>query len=289
VQDIDTALVQKVLDLIWLTKTETASRVRARIERILDWAARRGLRNGANPARWRGHLEFDLAKRSKVQPVQHHASLPFAELPDFMVALCDQEGIAARALEFTILTASRTNETIGAAPDEIYTNQRTWTVPAARMKAGKEHRVPLSARALAIVRDTTALRTGDDAFIFRGGKRGKPLSNMAMAAVLKRMGRTDITVHGFRSTFRDWAAEGTNYPNHVVEMALAHAVGDKVEAAYRRGDLFEKRRRLMADWASYCTARTAAGTRCRDASPKGVSQRNSYLPVLPANVRFGLR
>jgi integrase len=237
VQDIDTALVQKVIEPIWSAKTETANRVRGRIERILDWAARRGLRTGANPARWRGHLEFDLAKRSKVQPVQHHAALPFIELPDFMAELRAQVGIAARALEFTILTAARTNETIGAALAEIDPAQKVWAVPGERMKAGKEHRVPLSPRALAIVRGITAIQTGDDAFIFRGGRQGRPLSNMAMAAVLKRMGRTDITVHGFRSTFRDWAAERTNHPNHVVEMALAHAVSDKVEAAYRRGDL----------------------------------------------------
>jgi integrase len=258
VQDVDTTLVQKVLEPIWLTKTETANRVRGRIERILDWATRRGLRNGANPARWRGHLEFDLAKRSKVQPVRHYSALPYAELPDFMLALRALEGVAARALEFTILTAARTGETIGAAPAEVNSAQKIWTIPAERMKASKEHRVPLSARALAIVRDGTALQTREDAFIFRGGKQGKPLSNMAMAAVLKRMGRTDVTVHGFRSAFRDWAAEQTNYPNHVVEMALAHAVSDKVEAAYRRGDLFEKRRRLMADWATYCYTLKAA-------------------------------
>ncbi|MGB7037368.1 MAG: integrase arm-type DNA-binding domain-containing protein [Xanthobacteraceae bacterium] len=263
VQAIDTGLVRKVLEPIWTTKNETASRVRARLEKILDWAAYRGLRAGENPARWRGHLEFDLAARSKLQSVKHHAALPYAELPGFMAKLREQDCIAARALEFTIVTAARTSETIGAKPDEVSKGEKVWTVPAGRMKAGKEHRVPLSPRALTIVRATTAVQTPDDAFIFPGGKRGRPLSNMAMDALLRRMGYKDgrATVHGFRSTFRDWAAERTNFPNHVVEMALAHAVGDKVEAAYRRGDLFEKRRRLMADWATYCnTPKTERGT-----------------------------
>ncbi len=260
VQAIDTGLVLKVLEPIWATKPETASRVRGRIEVILDWAKSRGLRQGENPARWRGHLQFQLPARSKVRRVKHHAALPFAELPDFMAQLREQEGIGARALEFTILTAARTGEIIGATRDEANAAEKLWTVSAERMKAGKEHRVPLSARALSILRDATALQTGDDAFIFPGGKRGKPLSNMAMDAVLRRMGYKEgrATVHGFRSTFRDWAAERTNYPNEVVEMALAHAVSDKVEAAYRRGDLFEKRRRLMAEWATYCNTPKAA-------------------------------
>lgn len=253
VQVIDTALVCKVLEPIWHVKPETANRVRGRIEVVLDWAKARGLRDGDNPARWRGHLEFQFPARAKVKPVQHHAALPYAELPAFMAQLREQEGVAARALEFTILAAARTAETIGATRDETNAADKVWTVPANRMKARKEHRVPLSPRSLAILRDATALQVDDSAFIFAGGKRGKPLSNMAMMAVLRRMGRDDITVHGFRSTFRDWAAERTNYPNEVVEMALAHAVGGKVEAAYRRGDLFEKRRRLMAEWATYCT------------------------------------
>jgi integrase len=239
VQAIDTAVVRRVLEPIWTVKPETATRVCGRIEKVLDWAAYRGLRAGDNPARWRGHLEFDLAARSKLQPVKHHAALPYAELPDFMVRLREQEGIAARALEFTILTATRTSEAIGATPDEVSTDEKLWTIPATRMKAAREHGVPLSARSFAILGDATAIRMADNAFIFPGGKRGKSLSNMAMTAVLRRMGRSDITVHGFRSTFRDWAAERTNYPNHVVEMALAHAVGDKVEAAYRRGDLLK--------------------------------------------------
>jgi integrase len=259
VQAVDTALVLKVLEPIWTTKPETATRVRGRIEVILDWAKARGLRLGENPARWRGHLQHQLPARAKVRQVKHHAALPYAELPAFMVQLREQEGFGARALEFTILTAARTNETIGAQWNEASTADKVWIVPADRMKAKREHRVPLSARALAILRDMTTNEADGDAFIFPGGKAGKPLSNMAMTAVLRRMERSDITVHGFRSSFRDWAAECTNCPNEVVEMALAHAVSNKVEAAYRRGVLFEKRRRLMADWDAYCNALKARG------------------------------
>lgn len=253
VQAIDTALVCKVLEPIWQTKTETASRVRGRLEVILDWAKARGLRQGDNPARWRGHLQFEFAPKSKVSPVRHHAALPYAELPDFMLKLREQKGTGARALEFTILTAARTEETIGATAGEINAKEKVWTVPAGRMKAGKEHRKPLSSRALSIAQNAITPQRDDGAFIFSGAKHGiGALSNMAMTAVLKRMKYDHVTVHGFRSTFRDWAAERANFPNEVVEMALAHAVGDKVEAAYRRGDLFEKRRRLMAEWATYC-------------------------------------
>jgi integrase len=212
----------------------------------------RGLRQGENPARWRRHLDHLLPAKSKVRRVKHHAALPYAELPDFIAKLRDQEGVAARALEFTILTAARTGDTIGAVWDEVNTSDRIWTVPGDRMKAGKEHRVPLSGRALVILRDAESTRTPDADYVFPGGKAGKPLSNMAMTEVVRR------NVHGFRSTFPDWAAERTNFPSEVVEMALAHAVGDKVEAAYRRGDLFEKRRRLMAEWATYCNTPTAA-------------------------------
>ncbi len=260
VQDIDADLVRKVLEPIWRSKPETANRVRGRIESILDYAAVLKLRTGENPARWRGHLDHVFPAREKVRPVKHHAALPYAELPAFMAALREQEGVAARALEFTILTAARTGEAIGARRNEADIREKLWTVPAARMKASKEHRVPLSARAAAILREATELQAAEDAFIFPGGRKDKPLSNMAMTAVLRRMGRGDITVHGFRSTFRDWAAERTNYPNHVVEMALAHAVGDKVEAAYRRGDLFEKRRKLMGEWATYCSTASKTST-----------------------------
>jgi integrase len=254
IQSVDTVLVQKVLDPIWKTKPETASRLRGRIEAILDWAKARGLRQGENPARWRGHLDHLLPARSKVRRVRHHAALPYADLPAFIWELRSQEGVAARALEFTILTAARTGDTIGAACDEFSEPDKLWTVPAERMKAGKEHRVPLSARALRILREAESARTSGSDHVSPGGKAGKPLSNMAMTEVLRRMGRGNITVHGFRSTFRDWAAERTNFPSEVVEMALAHAVSDKVEAAYRRGDLFEKRRRLMTEWATYCNA-----------------------------------
>ena len=201
-----------------------------------------------------------MPARSKVRKVKHHAALPYSELPNFLIELRSQPGVAARALEFTILTAARTNETIGAMPHEINACEQFWTVPAGRMKAKREHRVPLSARALAILAEAESTRAAEDKFIFPGGKAGKPLSNMAMTEVLRCMGRGDITVHGFRSTFRDWAAERTNFPNDMVEMALAHAVSDKVEAAYRRGDMFAKRRRLMDAWAEFCSKRQAAGT-----------------------------
>jgi len=255
VQAIDTALVMKVLEPIWSEKPETASRLRGRIEAILDWAKVRDFRQGENPARWRGHLDNLLPARSKVQRVEHHAALPYAELGGFIVALRQQEGIAACALEFTILTAARTGETIGATWSEIDLNARVWTIPVGRMKAGREHRVPLSARAVEIINGMMELAGRDippDAFVFPGAKRGRPLSNMAFLMLLRRMGRDDLTAHGFRSTFRDWAAERTSYPREVAEMALAHAVSDKVEAAYRRCDLFEKRCRLMESWERFC-------------------------------------
>jgi integrase len=252
VQAIDTALVMKVIEPIWSTKPETAARLRGRIESVLDWATVRQYRKGDNPARWRGHLDKLLPKRSKVRKVKHHAALPYAELPAFLATLRAQESIAARALEITILTAARTGETIGATWDEISEREKLWTIPATRMKASKEHRVPLARRTLAILDEMKPARSVSQ-FVFPGGKPGKALSNMAMAELLKRMGRGEITVHGFRSTFRDWAAERTSFPSEVVEMALAHVVGDKVEAAYRRGDLFDKRRRLMDAWAEFCS------------------------------------
>jgi integrase len=253
VQAIDTALVVKALEPIWTTKPETAGRVRGRVESILDWAKVRGYREGENPARWRGHLDKLLPARGKVRRVEHHAGLPHAELPRFLVALREQEGIAARALEFMVLTAARTGETIGARWFEFDLLDRTWTVPAARMKAGREHRVPLSARAFAILEEMQAHRNADDGFVFAGGKPGKPLSNMAFLMLLRRMGRADLTAHGFRATFKTWAGERTAFQNEIVEAALAHAIGGKVERAYRRGDLFDKRRRLMQHWATFCT------------------------------------
>jgi integrase len=255
VQAIDTDLVLNVLEPIWTKKPETAGRVRNRMELILDWARSRGLRDGENPARWRGHLRFQLPPRSKVRRVKHHPAIPYAELPAFMAELREHQSIGAWALEFTILTAARTSEVLGATHDEIDPAQKLWTVPGSRMKMTKEHRVPLSARALALSRKVSIV--GSD-FIFPG--RNGPLCHATMQLTLKRMANyRDYTVHGFRSTFRDWAAERTNYPAEVVEMALAHAVGNKVEAAYRRGDLFEKRRQLMADWATFCnTPKSAA-------------------------------
>jgi integrase len=257
VQAVDVGLVMKAIEPIWTTKPETAGRVRGRIESILDWATTRGYRTGDNPARWRGHLENLLPKRSKVRRIEHHAALAYPEIGDFMVDLRQQDGVAACALEFAILTAARTGEVIGARWDEISIAERLWTIPGERMKAGKEHRVPLSDAALAILDKLGAIRQSDH--VFPGGKSGRPLSNMSMLMLLRRMGRGDLTIHGFRSSFRDWAAERTAFPAEVAEMALAHAVADKVEAAYRRGDLFEKRRQLAEAWARFCDAPPLAG------------------------------
>jgi integrase len=257
VQVVDTGLVLKVLEPIWTVKPETAGRLRGRIESVLDWARVRGYRDGENPARWRGHLDHLLPARSKVRKVEHLAALPYSELPAFMTALREREAVAARALEFAILTAARTGEVIGARWDEISLHEKVWIVPGARMKAGKEHRVPLSAPALAVLGKLEKVRDGE--FVFPGDWRAM-LSNMALLMLLRRMGRHDLTAHGFRSTFRDWAAERTGFPGEVVEMALAHAVGSKVEAAYRRGDLFDKRRKLMDAWADCCGRAPTAGS-----------------------------
>jgi integrase len=257
VQNVDVALVLKALEPIWKTKPETAGRVRGRIERILDWAKARGFRQGENPARWRGHLDILLASRVKVRRVTHHAALPYVELPGFLLKIRQRDAVAARALEFAILTATRTGEVLGARWEEIDLENKIWTVPASRMKAGREHRVPMSTVALGIVKRLKPIRQSD--FVFPGERRNKPLSNMSMLMMLRRMAREDLTVHGFRSTFRDWAAEQTNFPREVAEAALAHVVADHTEAAYRRGDLFEKRRRLMAAWASYCQGESTEG------------------------------
>ena len=255
VQSIDTALVMKVIEPIWTEKPETASRLRGRIEAVLDWATAREYRQGENPARWRGHLDKLLPARSKVRRVEHHPALPYSELPAFMADLRRRDGISARAFEFLVLTAARAGEVIGARWSEVNLADATWTVPATRMKAGKEHRAPLSARALAILQEMQALRpAGDnDALVFPGGRPGKPLHNTAIWEVLQGMDHGDITTHGFRSSFRDWAAERTNYPDHVVEQALAHVIGSAVERAYRRTDVFEQRRRLMDAFAEFCT------------------------------------
>jgi integrase len=251
---IDDGLVLRALKPAWYDKPETASRVRGRIEAVLDWARVHGYRNGENPARWKGHLDHLLPARSKLQRIKHHAALPYTEIGAFMAQLRQRNDLSARALELVILAAARTGEAIGARWGEIDFEAKTWTIPPERMKAGREHRVPLSDAALEILERLHESRDGE--FVFPG-KPGRPLSRMAMAMLMRRMGRTDVTIHGFRSSFRDWAAERTSYPNHVVEMALAHAVPSAVEAAYRRGDLLAKRQQLMQAWASYCAA---AGT-----------------------------
>ena len=237
VQAIDTSLVLRVLEPIWTIKPETASRLRGRIETILNWAKVRGYREGENPARWKGHFDHLLPAKSKVRRVQHHAAMPYAELPGFMTALREQDGIGARALEFLVLTAARTGEVIGARWYEIDLKNKLWTVPAERMKAGKEHRVPLCPRALAIlqaIKPEKASRT--DAFVFPGSQPRKPQSNMVFLMLLRRMKLGHLTAHGFRATFKTWATERTNFPREVVEAALAHVAGDKIEAAYQRGD-----------------------------------------------------
>jgi integrase len=260
VSAVDTGLVVQILDPIWSTKPETASRVRGRIEAVLDAATVRGYRAGPNPAQWKGNLAHILPARSKVRKVEHYSALPFAELPTFMAALHKRAGTAARALEFTILTAARTGETIRATWGEVDLAAKVWTIPAERMKAGREHRVPLSDAAIAILEHVRPLAVMTDgnpnaaAPVFPSARRALPMSNMVMLMLLRRMKRDDLTAHGFRSTFSDWAAERTAFPREVVEMALAHTIQNKVEAAYRRGDLFEKRRNLMEAWANFCDA-----------------------------------
>jgi integrase len=254
IRDLDVAMVDKaavlrVLEPIWATKTVTASRVRRRIEAVLNWAVVHDHRpSGDNPARWRGHLDQALPGRQQITPVAHLKALPYPELASFMAELRGRESNAARALEFTILTAARTSEVLGARWSEIDLDSKIWTVPAARMKAGKEHRVPLAPAAIALLRALPHERDNDRVFI--GPAAGGGFSDMAMARVLKRM-RRDATVHGFRSTFSDWAHERTAHANHAIEISLAHSVGNEVEKAYRRGDLFDKRRKLMEAWAKF--------------------------------------
>jgi integrase len=246
---IDTALVTKALEPIWATIPETASRTRGRIELVLDWAKARGFRGGDNPARWRGHLDKLLPARAKVQKVKHHAALAHPDLPAFMIVLRGRAEVTARALEFAILTAARTGEVIGARWSEIDLAGKVWTVPAEKMKAHREHRVPLSAPAVALLEAMAQKRKGDVVF---PGERTAELSNMALIMLLRRMLRTDITPHGFRATFRTWAGDCTTAQREVIEAALAHVVGDAAEQAYSRGDLFAKRRRLMDEWAAFC-------------------------------------
>jgi integrase len=251
VSAVDVGLVMKALQPIWSTKTETASRVRGRIESILDWATVQNYREGENPARWRGHLDKLLPKPSKVQKVKHHAALSYDGIGTFMVELRNREAVAARGLEFLILTATRTSETLEAQWIEFDLNEKVWTIPADRMKGDKEHRVPLSPAVATVIQAMKEVSQSD--YVFPGNRARRPLSNMAFLQLLKRMGHGDLTAHGFRSTFKDWAAERTNYPNEVSEMALAHTISDKAERAYRRGELLEKRRRLMDDWAEFCS------------------------------------
>jgi integrase len=257
VQAIDTPLVLRVIEPIWKTKPETASRVRGRIELILDWATARELRQGENPARWRGHLQHLLPAKAKVVRVEHHAALPYAEIGAFIAALQQRQGIGARCLEFTILTAARTIEAVNARWDEFDLDAATRVIPGSRMKGGLEHRVPLVQRVVSLLRDLQRHRSGE--FVFDGMRIGRPLSHMTMLKLLAVMGHRDLTVHGFRSTFTDWAHETTDFPDAAIDMALAHKVSDKVQAAYRRGALFEKRRKLMETWARFCGGSGDAG------------------------------
>lgn len=248
VDTITTDHVMQVLEPIWSKKPETASRVRGRIEAVLNSAKARGLRNGENPAQWRGHLDHLLPAKNKIRRVKHHTALPYRQVPAFMKALRANTSISARCLEFLILTCSRTNEALGARWSEIDLDHKVWMVPAERMKGGKPHRVPLSSRAIAILKEMKAIRHNE--FVFPSWKPGRPLSQMTLAMIVRRMGFA-VTVHGFRSSFRDWAAEETSFSREAAEMALAHSIPDAVEAAYRRGDLFEQRRKLMTKWADY--------------------------------------
>lgn len=252
VDTIDTTAVLSVLNPIWQDKPETASRLRGRIEHVLDAARAAGHRSGENPARWRGHLDKLLPKRAKLTR-GHHAAMPYAEVPAFIGALRERDAMAAKALAFSVLTAARTGEVIGAKWSEIDLDAQVWTIPAARMKAGREHRVPLSGAAVELLRPLALNKTGD--FVFPGNKQGKPLSNMAMDMALRRMNVGEFTVHGFRSSFRDWAGNETSFAREIAEAALAHVVGDATERAYRRGDALEKRRSLMEAWANHCIAK----------------------------------
>jgi len=257
VSEIDVALIVKVIEPIWKEIPETASRVRGRIEKVLGWATVRGFRSGDNPARWRGHLEELFANKARLAPVKHHAALPYAEIPALVAKLRERDRSADHALEFTILTAARAGEVLGATWVEIDTTAKTWTIPASRMKAGREHKVPLSDRAIALLGKPAQGRlfdVGENAlrFVLRGALAddGKPLRELTGGG---------MTVHGLRSSFRDWCSERTSYPEAVCEQALAHTIGSKTERAYNRTDLFDKRRRLMAEWATFCGKPQASG------------------------------
>ena len=250
VKEIDTTLVMRILEPIWSRKPETASRVRGRIEAILNWAKVRGYRSGENPAQWRGHLDHLLPAKSKVRRVRHHSALPYQEIGSFMALLRQQESVSARALEFLVLTATRTGETLGARWSEIKLDDGVWIIPAERMKGRRAHRVPLISEAIAVLQTMATVRSNE--FVFPGAKPGRHLSQMALLMLLRRLGYAHVTVHGFRSSFRDWAAECSGHPREVAEMALAHALYDRVESAYFRSDLFLKRSQLMQEWAVFC-------------------------------------
>ncbi|MDP6475823.1 MAG: integrase arm-type DNA-binding domain-containing protein, partial [Alphaproteobacteria bacterium] len=240
VSDITTEVVMLILRPIWGLKPETAGRLRGRIERVLDWATVSGFRQGQNPAQWRGHLENLLPAKSRIHVVSHRPAMPYQEIGAFLLRLRERDGTAAQALEFTIYTAARTSEVRGALWEELDLDRAVWTIPGPRTKVGKEHRIPLAERPLEIVRGLHSNASGD--YVFPGGRPGKGLSDMALLSVLRRLGIKE-TVHGFRSSFRDWAADQTQFPREVAEQALAHTISNKVEAAYLRSDLFEKRRR----------------------------------------------
>ena len=249
VDTITTDDVLAVLKSIWTTKPETASRLRGRIEKVLDAAKAKGFRQGENPARWRGHLDHLLPKQSKLTR-GHHAAMPYEHVAAFVGRLRETDSLGALALEFCILAAARSGEVVGARWSEIDLDKRVWTLPPHRMKAGREHRVPLSERAVAILRQLAEIKTSD--FIFPGRRKNRPLSHRAMNKTLHRTTADTVTVHGFRSSFRDWAGNETHFPREIMETALAHVIGNQVEQAYRRSDALEKRRKLMEAWASYC-------------------------------------
>jgi integrase len=254
---VDVGLVLKVIEPLWRTRTETASRLRGRIELVLDWATARGYRVGENPARWKGHLENLLPRRHAVQKVRHLPAVPYAELPLLTIELRAERGIPARTLEFLILTAARSNEVLGARWDEVDWEGRLWTVPPARMKGGKEHKVPISDRALSILQELAAVRLND--LIFPGVREDRPLSKTTLIRTLRRLGQAEAAVHGFRASFATWSAERTNYPHEIREAALAHAVSSAVERAYTRTTMLDRRRRLMTDWAAFCEGASPDG------------------------------
>jgi integrase len=262
---ITTNDVLQALERFWQTNPETASRIRGRIENVLSYAIARGWRAGPNPALWRGHLQLMLPAPGKLRPTVHFVALDWRDAPAFLAELRREDGICVPALQFLMLTAARPGEVRGATWDEIDLEQAVWTIPASRMKTGRVHRVPLSASAVTVLRGVAMLRA-EHGLIFAGQSLRRPMSPGVFVETLRRMGRDELTAHGFRSTFRDWAAEATGYPNHVVEQALAHAIGNQVEAAYRRGDLFTKRVALMADWATFLGRPTAEVVRLPTAS-----------------------